>query len=280
MADPRKNLLDLLSQQLPPIATPSTQVNNLSNIFRQPLPTITPTKSIGIKLKIATPRNLAENKLKTELQAISKMDLNHSLARVIPALNSLTFADGKEFDTAFLFMDIRKSSSITKLHLAEDAAKIYKLFFRAMTFAGKYYGGRIGGFAGDRIMIVFPFATDKTPRSNAAKTAIYMQYILKNVLNPMLSNEYRHPLEAGIGIDFGETLVIRVGQQGEGNNDRVWAGDAVNSSSKLADIGEGIYISQEVYKGLSKDLKEGGRIWLPPQETDNYYEYIGDNDPV
>lgn len=236
-------------------------------------------------LKIASPRQAAEINLHKELSQILKDPLDVSLGRIIPSLEDLDFADGKEIDMAVLYIDIRNSTKITALHTPENAAKIYKMFFKAMMHAGKYYGGKPGGFAGDRIMFVFPFKSSKRPRAEAIKTAIYMRHIINVYVNPLLSNNiFIHKLSCGIGIDFGKVLVVKVGQRGMGNNDRVWAGEAANHASRLADIKEeGIFISPHVYDEPSiKYLKTGQRTWLSQLSIDlyTYYKYTGIPNPL
>lgn len=235
-------------------------------------------------IKVLTPQQKAERDLRNELTKMADKKMLRTLARILPSLNTLAFADGKEIETSILYIDIRKSSSITASHIAENAAKMYKMFHKAMIFAGKRYHGEIGGFAGDRIMIVFPFGEKETPKTNAVKTAIYMQYVLTTVLNPILNDQFKHPLECGIGVDFGKILVVRVGQQGAGNNERIWAGNSANYASKLADLGTGIYIGKNIYNGMNPDtLKTVERTWTQVTHRDgriSHYKYSGIPNPI
>ncbi len=278
----------LFSSYLPdiPPKNPSLFTNYLQTPLGTRISAPSPFSSTtkGVLLKILSPQLVAEKKLKTELLDIIKHNFDLSLARIIPSLDSLAFADGKDIDIAVLYIDIRNSSKITNSHSSENAAKIYKVFHKAMIFAGKKYGGEIGGFAGDRIMIVFPLNPSKHPRANAVKTAIYMQYILSQLVNLILNNDiFQHTLNCGIGIDFGKVLVVKVGQAGSGNNDRIWTGDAANYASKLAELGSGIYTSPEVYDGLKiRSLISGNRTWMQwtDKEGNLCYKYTGVLTPV
>lgn len=276
-------LLPLITPQ-----KPTTQLSNLGLldpfVSRQSQPPrlqSIPQPFNGL-IKIVRPLNEVEKKLQQELLGIANQETNPVLARILPTLDSIAFSDEKELETAVLYIDIRNSSDITGKHIPSNSAKIYKLFHRAMLLAGKKYGGQVGGFAGDRIMIVFPFGIDKQPRANAIKTGIYMQYIIQRVLNPILKSKFSHPIACGVGIDFGKMLVVRVGQQGDGNNDRIWAGHAANYASKLADPISGILVSDRIYDGLAAPaIKSGSRTWDKVQYLSrDCYKYTGINEPL
>lgn len=204
------------------------------------------------------------NGIRKEISDIVSDGINQTLARVLPTIGSLGFGEGRSIETAVLYIDIRSSSDITAFQTPKAAAKIYMAFHRSMVRAAKKYGGQIGGFAGDRIMVVFPPTGVKYQRSNAVKTAILMREVLDKVLNPILSTKFNHPLACGIGVDFGGMLVVKAGAYGDGNSDLIWSGDPANFASKLADESkEGIYISSDVYDSMDTKLKDNEKyMWL------------------
>lgn len=228
-------------------------------------------------IKIAIPRTMSETRLKKELQEIVGQDVNRVLARVLPAVGELPFTDAKEINAAVLYIDIRNSSSIAASHIGTVAAKIYRAFYTAAIYCGKHYGGIIGGFAGDRIMFVFPYKQSKNPQAIALKAALYMEHVMKNFVNPLLQAKFEHPLSWGVGIDFGEILIVRVGTRGVGNSDRIWVGDAANLASKLSEKYEGIYISKQAFEDISDNQLRLGpaKLYRDREENYLYYKYLG-----
>lgn len=249
--------------------------------FLPPIPQKVSTSMFPLKktvFKIVDKKTAFKNGIRKEISDIINGGINQTFARVLPTVDSLGFGEGKMVETAVLYIDIRSSSDITAFHTSKEAAKIYMCFHRAMVKTGKWFGGQIAGFAGDRIMIVFPVNEEhKYQRSNAVKTAILMRQILDEDLNPLLSQKFNHPLNCGIGVDFGGMLVVKAGAYGPGNNDLIWSGDPANFASKLADDkrNEGIYITSEVHDRMDKSLKED-YIWIEvfPKMDRDFYTYV------
>ncbi|MDD5415387.1 MAG: adenylate/guanylate cyclase domain-containing protein [Candidatus Daviesbacteria bacterium] len=241
------------------------------------LPFLKPT--VKPFIRIVSPEVAFMNGIRKEISDIVNDGIDQTLARVLPTIDSLGFGEGKMIKTAVLYIDIRDSSYIRFNRTPKAAAKIYMSFHRSMVKAGKRYGGQIGGFAGDRIMVIFPptSVNNNRQRSNAVKTAILMQNVLDKIVNPMLNQKFDYSLTCGIGIDFGEMLVVKAGAYGTGNNDLIWTGDPANLASKLADEENGgIYISSAVYESMSQDLKDK-QIWLQNVNSNvskNSYMYL------
>jgi len=159
------------------------------------------------------------------------------------------------------------------------ALRIYKIFHSALVATARLKKGRIRTFAGDRIGVIFDLLKERQ-RSTAVETAILMEDMLENIVNPFLENNIGHTIKYGIGIDYGKMFVGRIGQSGSDNNDLAWVGTAMNRASKLADIPEpGIYITNEVYTNMQLDLKDPSKMmWSMPIRNTDYgliYKYFG-----
>lgn len=85
-------------------------------------------------------------------------------------------------------------------------------------------------------------------------------------------------IACGIGIDYGNILVTKVGMYGvekdETKEDEisfVWVGNSTNHASKYSDLTDGgeIFISEKAYNGLSTELNKEGRA-CPYNEKSNY----------
>ena len=179
-------------------------------------------------------------------------------SRTIPSSKDLGFGkDGRTIKPAILYADIRRSSEVTERHRRQTTAKIYKSFLYAMANIARHNGGQIRSFDGDRIMVVFP--PDKSGENQACIKAVStgkeMAWFFEKILKPKL-NQYDNALDCGIGIAFGEMLVVRVGlPRNSDHNDIVLVGRAANLAAKLSDRGRKphrIWIDEETYNRLKK----------------------------
>jgi class 3 adenylate cyclase len=173
---------------------------------------------------------------------------------------------------AILFIDIRKSTSLTENSQAKSMVKIYRSFMRMTVDCVRKSGGVTRQFLGDRIMGVFmdTYYEDGSVKEKAVDKAVNaaraMQTLTDYSLNKHLKENVNGKIiECGIGIDYGKILVTKVGMYGaENNSDKenevsfVWVGNATNHASKYSDLTDGgeIFISGSVYRVLSDDLKK------------------------
>lgn len=172
-------------------------------------------------------------------------------ARKIPYTEDIAHVgEAKNVESSVLHIDIRNSSSIVEELSPEVALKVYQIFHNCVAETARYKDGNIRTFAGDRVVILFNPGKENLPRTRAVETAILIDKMLTDIINPALEQNRLYALSYGIGIDFGSMLTGRVGKYGKQNNDLVWAGKAMNYASKLADYGNGIFLSKSVYDGI------------------------------
>ena len=74
-----------------------------------------------------------------------------------------------------------------------------------MARCGGYYGGKVRNIVGDRLMVIFD---RKDCFTNAINTAILMNSTSKYLLDKSFSHD---EVRCGIGIDYGNVLVSKVG---------------------------------------------------------------------
>src|SRR5580704_15673894 len=113
-------------------------------------------------------------------------------------------------------------------------------------------------YDGDRIMGIF---IGDTKNTTAAKTALQINWALKNIVNPALKAQYgdtAYQMAHVIGIDTSPMLAARIGVRND--NDIVWVGRAPNYAAKLTAISGGypIYITGDVFEKLNDSSKYGG----------------------
>ena len=127
-------------------------------------------------------------------------------------------AHGHLIETAVLYVDLRRSSQIVDSHRRVNSAKFIKSFLYAMARIARTHHGEIRAFDGDRIMVVFPPTRNdqKAPCNIAVQSAMKMVWCLGEILEPKLRGY--DSIDCGIGIAFGELLVIRAGLKSQYHN--------------------------------------------------------------
>jgi len=167
-------------------------------------------------------------------------------------------------DAAVLFVDIRHSTKLMDENTPETMVKIYRTFMRSMVECVRKNGGVTRQFLGDRIMGIFKSLPDDelSASDKAIYAAIDMQTSVDYILNKNYKDEFNNQLiSCGIGIDYGNILVTKVGMHGLENNeekedelDFVWVGNATNHASKYADLApeRSIFISESCYLTSNK----------------------------
>lgn len=173
---------------------------------------------------------------------ITKTSFEHLDTGVVPRSDDadLTYErtqakKGKKIKTCVLYVDIRNSVALTEKHHTQTMGRIYTAFTKAVLKVARYHNGHTRNIIGDRIMIVFP---SKNCFTNAVDCAISIHHISKFVINTHFRGV---DFKCGIGIDFGELNVIKVGIQRNGtergeNKGLVWVGYPANIASRLTDM--------------------------------------------
>lgn len=207
-------------------------------------------------------------------QAVEQIEIDSNLPPTINDLedNNSTYV----IQAAILFIDIRKSTYLTENSQAKSMVKVYRSFMRMAVDCVRKNGGVTRQFLGDRILGVFMDTTDQQSNvqekaaDKAVNCARSLQTVIDYSLNKHLKNNVSGKvIECGIGIDYGKVLVTKVGMYGveadeskQNETDCVWAGSVTNHASKYSDLARGgeIFISDNVYKALSDDLKSAD-VW-------------------
>ncbi len=165
--------------------------------------------------------------------------------------SKLTFGNkGLTCDFAFLFIDIRKSSQLHTTYGVATAARIYQSFHEICVRIINLFNGQIRSFDGDRVMGVF---AGGSKCSNATKSAMKIRW----AVNEYLCKHLKTPIKIGCGIEYGKTLVTKVGKGRNDNNfDLVWVGQACNYAAHLSGYGSNkIIISKKTYNKIADYVK-------------------------
>ena len=192
---------------------------------------------------------------------------SYSTSLNVPSLSDcdLTYESGdskkgKCIETSVLFVDIRNSVELTRKHNSETMGRIYTAFTKGVLNAAREYNGYVRNIIGDRVMVVFPVSNCFV---NAVNCAITINHI-SQMINEVFTSVDFH---CGIGIDYGEMRVIKVGIERRGNENAenkglVWVGKPANLASRLTDFA-GKTVEDEFYN-VTGDFYHYDPLGIPP----------------
>ena len=167
-----------------------------------------------------------------------------------------------KIDMVVLYVDLVGSTTMTLELPEEKLAIIISSFSQEMASVINLHKGFVLKFVGDAVIGYF-VATDNAilAADNAVTCAKSMLTVIQKGINPIL-NQYDYPdLMAKIGLDFGQSIVVRYGSNPDASHVDLM-GPAMNIASKIQSMAKTnqILIGEDVYKKLhpttQKDFKE------------------------
>lgn len=200
-----------------------------------------------------------ENKIHDDVRGIFKSAWTETKGQVVPKSEDLGLSNvGRSISATILYADIDGSTQIVDRYDAKFAAEVYKAFLLCATRVIRLNGGEVRSFDGDRVMGVF---IGDSKNSDAAKTGLQINYLVKKAINPALKDQYtssKFSLRHTVGIDTSEMLVVRSGIRN--NNDLVWVGSAANNAARMNSLSSDFAtrLTPAVYKKLNEKSKFGG----------------------
>ena len=157
-----------------------------------------------------------------------------------------------KFDIIVLYVDLVGSTTMT-LELPEDKlAIIISSFAQEMASVITLHGGYVLKFVGDAVIGYF-IASDNPllAADSAVSCAKSMLTVIQKGINPIL-NQYDYPdLMVKIGVDFGQSIVVRYGSNPDVAHVDLM-GPAMNIASKIQSLAKPnqILIGDDVYRRL------------------------------
>lgn len=194
----------------------------------------------------------------------------------------------KKINIVVLYVDLVGSTTMTLELPAEKLATIVSSFSQEMASVIRIHGGLVLKFVGDAVIGYFNASENSLLASdNAVKCAKSMLTVIEKGINPIL-NQYDYPdLMVKIGVDYGQSIVVRYGAN-ETSSHVDLMGPVMNIASKIQGMAKPnqILIGQDVYQRIhpttQKNFKE--KIWEKNEwkyrsrltgEIYKVYEYIG-----
>jgi class 3 adenylate cyclase len=151
----------------------------------------------------------------------------------------LTFQNGYYVDATAIFIDLRDSKKLNHEQHRRTLARVYKAFIsEATAIINSYIGCKHIYIEGDCVwgMIETPYAYQINE--------VYLEVACKlagliSVLNVKIKKQYKSfpQINAGIGISFGNALMVRSGYKGASVNETIWIGEVVGKAATLSGKG-------------------------------------------
>jgi class 3 adenylate cyclase len=171
----------------------------------------------------------------------------------------------KKINIVALYVDLVGSTTMTLELPAEKLATIISSFSQEMASVIRQHKGLVLKFVGDAVIGYFN-AEDNTllVSDNAVNCAKSMMTVIEKGINPIL-NQYDYPdLMVKIGVDYGQSIVVRYGSN-ETTSHVDLMGPVMNISSKIQGrakpnqilIGQDVF--QRIHPTTQKNFKE--KIW-------------------
>ena len=198
--------------------------------------------------------------IRGEVASIFATKWERRKGQVVPEAGDVRLGnDAVTLDGTVLYADLAGSTTLTRDYKDFFAAEIYKSYLVAACRIIRKEGGEIVAFDGDRVMAVY---LGDNKNTSAARTALKINWTMKNVVNPAIKKQYPNTsftVSQAVGIDTSALFVAKTGIRG--SNDLVWVGRAANYAAKLCGIresGYSSYITEDVFKLLHSNAKYGG----------------------
>ena len=157
---------------------------------------------------------------------------------------------------AVMYVDLVGSTDMVISLPHKQLAAIISSFAQEMAYVIKQHNGLVLKFVGDAVIGYFVIRDNIDVADIAVTCAESMIKVIKLGINPLLK-QYDYPdLQIKIGIDYGENIIIRYGNDEESHLDIL--GQSMNMAAKIQNRAypDQILIGSEVYDKLNLSIKE------------------------
>jgi len=163
----------------------------------------------------------------------------------------------KHIEMAVMYVDLVGSTKMALEIPPEKVAIIMSSFAQEMAYVIKQYNGYVLKFVGDAVIGYFVAeANQLLTADNAVNCARSMISVIRDGINPIL-DQYDYPeLKAKIGIDSGQSIVVRYGSDAKTSHVDL-IGPVMNIAAKIQNkaAANHILIGSDVYDRLHPETK-------------------------
>jgi uridylate cyclase len=217
-----------------------------------------------------------------EVKRIFRENWTTTAATVVPEPKSIALESNVAKEIAYgtvLYADLSGSTKMVESQTSSFAAEVYRAYLYSAAQIIRNEAGSVTAYDGDRVMAVF---LGDAPNTNAARCALKINHVVRNVINPAIAAQYgaeKYIVRHVVGVDRSPLFVARTGVRGD--SDLVWVGRAANYAAKLTEIAgdDPTFITGEVFDKLHESAKIGGanrelmwrqRKWTPMNDMRIY----------
>jgi len=196
----------------------------------------TPQSSPSMSIPAPSQPNVAISRRRIFVALSQAAEGDITEGRVLPSLDTIPLANGRRLKVAVLYNDLKGFTGLVAGLPKKKTLAILHAFVSEMTRVASEYGGEVVDCAGDRIMAVFwrPHNNnDRQPIYDALCCGFWMQTVMERAFKDVLVKKGLPSVSCGIGIDYGDVIVTRVGIRNR--NKLVLLGNAANFAAKLED---------------------------------------------
>ena len=168
----------------------------------------------------------------------------------------------KKFNAVVLYVDLVGSTDMVLSLPFEKLAIIMEAFAQEMADTVVKHNGLVLKFIGDAVIGYFVHSDRAHFTADyAVRCAKSMRFVIREGINPILS-QYDYPeLHVRIGIDYGTNIVVRYGRDPKLSHVDLM-GRAMNMASKIQSVADPdqILIGEDVYHMLHPNLQNDFKI--------------------
>lgn len=206
----------------------------------------------------------AYNKAKENLEHIEHRAIFESAQIVsdnIPGYSAdrLEFGSYDKDNFAVLFIDMRSSTKRAKTIGPEKTFVSMHAFIAGMLEVIKNRHGVVIDITGDGLMVFFGGKNSELSKCQAVQNAGMcgreMLDVINTIINPMLEKDKIWKITCGVGIDYGDVIVTKIGINDI--YDVKALGDCINKASKYSDIASNEVIVSKQVRELWPSSKGG-----------------------
>jgi class 3 adenylate cyclase len=188
-----------------------------------------------------------------ELQRVGRLRrfLPPQLAELIISSGDDDFLESHRREITVVFCDLRGFTGFTETTEPEDMIRVLRSYHEAMGAEAFEFGGTVGRFAGDGLMIFF---NDPLPCPDPAGKAVRMALAMRLRMEQLTTAWRRlgYELGFGVGIALGHATLARLGFEGRFEYEP--NGRVVNLAARLCDLAQHgqILLDQRVFAAVEE----------------------------
>ena len=172
---------------------------------------------------------------------------------------------------AVMFVDLVGSTDMSLSLPEEKVAMIVSSFAQEMAIAVKQHSGYTLKFVGDAVIGYFIHKSALMASDNAISCAQTMIKIIEDGINPILNN-YEYPeLFIKIGVDYGESMVMRYGKD-KARSHVDLLGPVMNIAAKVQNKAkpQQIMIGEDIYNKIHPTSQKNFELKVWDKDSWNY----------